>query len=109
VTFESFDFNRNNFQMGERNSTAQGSGKVISYSKDRFLLNHHQEKILFLWRLNNGDLKVFKMSRKLMSKIESTEKSQLFLQPFLKFLAFCLDLDHFLARLVAILSVELGS
>jgi hypothetical protein len=30
--------------MGERNSTAQGSGEVISYSKDRFLLNHHQEK-----------------------------------------------------------------
>jgi hypothetical protein len=54
VTFESFDVNRNNFQMGERNSTAQGSGKVISYSKDRFLLNHHQEMILFLWRLN-GD------------------------------------------------------
>ena len=51
-------------------------------------------------------LKLFKMSRKLMSKIESTEKSRLFLQPFLKFLAFCLDLDHFLARLVAILSVN---
>ena len=30
VTFESFDFNWNNFQMGEWNSTAQGSGEVIS-------------------------------------------------------------------------------
>ena len=93
MTFESFDFHRNNFQMGERNSTAQGSGKVISYSKDRFLLNHHQEKILFLWRLNGNP----------------EEKSRLFLQPFLKLLAFCLDLDHFLDRLFAILSVELGS
>ena len=56
MTFESFDFHRNNFHSS-RNSTAQGSGKVISYSKDRFLLNHHQEKILFLWRLN-GDPEV---------------------------------------------------
>jgi hypothetical protein len=39
-------------------------------------------------------------------RIQSAEKSELFLQPFLMFLAFCLDLDHFLARFVAILQVN---
>ncbi len=56
MTFESFDFNWNNFQMGEWNSTAQGSGEVISPVIPKFdsLIESLSRKDFFLWRVN-GD------------------------------------------------------